>query len=83
MRSRVFPGGPVVKNPPCSAVDTLWVNPWLGSEDPTCHGATKSGGYNTELALSGAHTPRLEGPCAETKDGAVKIVRHLRPLAIT
>ena len=30
VRSRVFAGGAVVKNPPRGAADTRWVSPWLG-----------------------------------------------------
>ena len=33
-----FPGGPVVKNPPANAGDTVQSLAW---EDPTCQGATK------------------------------------------
>ena len=38
-----FPGGPVVKNPPCNAGDKVRSLVW---EDPTCHGATKNVCHN-------------------------------------
>ena len=44
-----FPGGPVVKNPPCNARDTDLIP---GPEDPTCHRAT-------------AHMPQLLSPALQ------------------
>ena len=40
-----FPGGPVVKNPPCNARDIDQVRSLL-QEDPTCHGVTKPMSHN-------------------------------------
>lgn len=34
-----FPGGPVLGIH--LAMQGIWVCSWLGSDDPTCHGATK------------------------------------------
>ena len=42
-RSRDFPGGTVVKNPPANAGDRV---PSLVWEDPTCRGATKPVRHN-------------------------------------
>ena len=44
-----FPGGPVVKNPPCKVGDTDLIAGW---EDPTCHGEAKPEHHNSEACMS-------------------------------
>ena len=43
-----FPGGPVVKNLPCNAGDTLWS---LVREDCTCLGATNHMHHNSRACV--------------------------------
>ena len=47
MQVRDFPGGPVVKNPPCSAGEVGLI-PGQGTKIPTCCRATKPARRNTE-----------------------------------
>ena len=44
-----FPGGPVVKNPPCSAGEVGLI-PGQGTKIPTCYRVTKRARCNTEPA---------------------------------
>ena len=54
---RDFPGGPVVKNPSCSAEDAGLI-PGQGTKIPRAAGQLHT--TTTELACSGAHVPQLE-----------------------
>ena len=53
IKARDFPGGPVVKNPPCNAGDT-GLSPGRGTKVP--HAAEQQ-----------SLRPQLESPCAKTK----------------
>ena len=55
---RGFPGGPLVKNPPCNAWDTPVQS--LVQENPICLGATNL--CVTTTGHSGAHEPQLLKP---------------------
>ena len=46
--SRDFPGGPVVKNPPCSAGDVGSI-PGQGTKHAICHRATKLASHNYQV----------------------------------
>ena len=62
-----FPGGPVVKNPPCNAGDVGSITGW-GTKIPHAAGQLSPRTTTTEPSHSGAHAPQLEkSPCATTK----------------
>ena len=54
-----FPGGPVLKNLPSNAGDTVWP---LAREDPTCRGATKPMSCNYWSLSSRARARQQEKP---------------------
>ena len=57
--SRDFPGGPVVKNPSCSAGDAGSI-PGQGTKIPRATGQISPHAATTEPMHSGARTPQLE-----------------------
>ena len=61
-----FPGGPVVENPSCNAVDATWIPGW-GTKIPHAEGqlsphttTIEPECANTEPTRSAAHAPQLE-----------------------
>ena len=59
---RDFPGGPVVRNPPCNAGDTGSISGW-GTEIPHTTGQLSLQTTATEPESSTASEPQLESPC--------------------
>ena len=59
-----FPGGPVVKNPPCNAWGTGFIPDGKTKIPPA------TGQLRLHAANYGAHTPKLENPCTTRKDPA-------------
>ena len=60
-----FPGGPVVKNPPCKVGDAGSI-PGQGTKIPHVVGQLSVCAAGTEHTHSGAYAPQLESLCAAT-----------------
>ena len=71
---RDFPGGPVVKNPPCKVGDASLV-PGQETKKPQAFGPLSLHG-NYEPEHSGAQEPQLERLCAPTKTRCSQINTH-------
>ena len=61
-----FPGGPVVKNPPCKVGDAGSI-PGQGTKISHAMGQLSVYATATEHTHSGAYAPQLENLCAATK----------------
>ena len=69
MRGQVFPGGPVVKNPPCNAGDVGSI-PGQGTKIPHAEKQPSLSNATTEPSRSRAHGSQLGDPSATMKDPA-------------
>ena len=67
IKSRNFPGSPVVKNPPSGARD-MGLIPDLGTGIPRASGKLTPLATATEPLHSGARSPQLEKPVRHTEE---------------